>query len=224
MSDRAVAKRPRGRPSVYRDDIAAEICDRVAHGETLTAVCRDSHMPPRQTVVDWLIQNRQPFSSMYARAKELQIERWADDLLEISDDASNDWMEREGRVELNTEHIQRSRLRTDNRKWLISKLRPEKYGDHVAQRVSAEAPQEPQDAMAILLQIANDPTQPAATRLRAAEACVGYERPRLSSSVNENRNVISIGEELDRARKRIQRGEGPSEGPIIDMEPDDKSG
>lgn len=220
MSDKAVAKRPRGRPSVYRDEIAAEICDRVAHGETLSAVCRDSHMPPRQTVVDWLIQNRQPFSSMYARAKELQIERWADDLLEISDDASNDWMEREGRVELNAEHIQRSRLRTDNRKWLIAKLRPEKYGDNVAQRVSAEVPQEPQDAYTILLQIANDPNQPAATRLRAAEACVGYERPRLSSSINENRNVISIGEELDRARKRLQRGDGP----IIDMEPDDKSG
>jgi len=50
---------------------------------------------------------------------------------------------------------------------------------------------------------------------------VGYERPRLSSSVNENRNVISIGEELDRARKRIQRDEG---GPIIDMEPEGKSG
>jgi len=218
MSDRAVAKRPRGRPSVYRDDIAAEICDRVAHGETLSAVCRDSHMLPRQTVVDWIIQNRQPFSSMYARAKDLQIEYWADDLLVISDDASNDYMQREGRVELNIEHIQRSRLRTDNRKWLISKLRPEKYGDHVAQRVSAEAPQEPQDAYTILLQIANDPTQSADMRFRAASAAAAYERPKLTSSVNRNENVISIGEELDRARKRIQRGEGP----IIDMEPDGK--
>jgi len=218
MSDKAVAKRPRGRPSVYRDEIATEICDRVAHGETLTAICRSSHMPPRQTVVDWLIQNRQPFSSMYARAKELQIECWADDLLEISDDASNDWMEREGRVELNAEHIQRSRLRTDNRKWLIAKLRPEKYGDSVAQRVSADVPQEPQDAYTILLQIANDPTQPAETRLRAASAAAAYERPKLTSSINRNENVISIGEELDRARKRLQRGEGP----IIDMEPDGK--
>ena len=85
--------------------------------------------------------------------------------------------------------------------------------------MTVDATSDPMDAMAILLQIANDPTQPAATRLRAAEACVGYERPRLSSSVNENRNVISIGEELDRARKRIQRGDGP----IIDMEPDTKN-
>ena len=121
---------------------------------------------------------------MYARAKELQIEHWADDLLEISDDASNDWMQREGRVELNIEHIQRSRLRTDNRKWLIAKLRPEKYGDSGAQRVSADVPQQPQDAYTILLQIANDPTQPAEMRLRAASAAAAYERPKLTSSVN----------------------------------------
>ncbi len=30
---------------------------------------------------------------------------------------------------LNGEHVQRSRLRVDSRKWLLSKLKPERYGD-----------------------------------------------------------------------------------------------
>ena len=32
---------------------------------------------------------------------------------------------------LNGEHIQRSRLRVDTRKWYLSKLNPKKYGDKV---------------------------------------------------------------------------------------------
>jgi hypothetical protein len=63
------------------------------------------------------------------------MEAWADEIVDICDDASNDWMERnngddkESSWVLNGEHVQRSRLRIDTRKWLLSKLKPEKYGD-----------------------------------------------------------------------------------------------
>jgi hypothetical protein len=55
-------------------------------------------------------------------------------LLEISDDGRNDWMQRRGNDErggweLNGEHIQRSRVRIDTRKWLLSKMLPKVYGD-----------------------------------------------------------------------------------------------
>lgn len=59
----------------------------------------------------------------------------ADEILEISDDGSNDWMERLGKEgepagwQLNGEHVQRSRLRVDTRKWILSKLAPKRYGD-----------------------------------------------------------------------------------------------
>jgi hypothetical protein len=33
--------------------------------------------------------------------------------------------------QLNGEHLQRSRLRVDTRKWIASKLKPKKYGDKV---------------------------------------------------------------------------------------------
>ncbi len=60
--------------------------------------------------------------------------RWADEALEIADDGSNDWMKRQGEdgevhVIYDHEHIQRSRLRVDTRKWLLSKVLPKVYGD-----------------------------------------------------------------------------------------------
>jgi hypothetical protein len=58
----------------------------------------------------------------------------AEDLLAIADDGTNDYMEyedKEGNAagwRFNGEHVQRSRLRVDARKWLLSKLLP-KFAD-----------------------------------------------------------------------------------------------
>jgi hypothetical protein len=133
-----------GRRSVYTEEAADEICRRIADGETLPEICRDEHMPPRQTVLQWDADNREGFASRYARARDRQIEHWADELLSISDDANNDWMERNDKGgdgwQINGEHIQRSRLRSDNRKWLLSKLKPGKYGDRLAVGGDADNP------------------------------------------------------------------------------------
>ncbi|HRP05296.1 MAG TPA: hypothetical protein PLV87_10330, partial [Opitutaceae bacterium] len=57
----------------------------------------------------------------------------ADEMMEIADDARNDWMERRGEEDagwqVNGEHIQRSRLRVDTRKWMLSKALPKLYGE-----------------------------------------------------------------------------------------------
>src|SRR4051812_20660843 len=34
-----------GGPSIHADALAHEICDRIAAGESLRAICRDDHMP-----------------------------------------------------------------------------------------------------------------------------------------------------------------------------------
>ena len=52
-----------------------------------------------------------------------------DEVLEIADDGSNDWMERDGRDVENSEAIARSRLRVDTRKWVLSRMLPKMYGD-----------------------------------------------------------------------------------------------
>jgi len=126
----------RGRPSNYSEKIASEILGHVASGKTLREVCREEKFPSESTVRGWVLDDREGFSARYARARNLCLEVWADEIIEISDDASNDWMARNGKDDepswsVNGEHIQRSKLRSDNRKWLLSKLKPHQYGDKV---------------------------------------------------------------------------------------------
>ncbi len=65
------------------------------------------------------------------------MEALAEEILEIADDGSNDTYETEdGHEKVNTDVINRSRLRVDTRKWLMSKLAPKKYGDKVEQFIS----------------------------------------------------------------------------------------
>ena len=60
----------------------------------------------------------------------------ADEILEIADNGANDWMERQGEKDAgwqaNGENLQRSRLRVDTRKWLLSKALPKFYGEKLA--------------------------------------------------------------------------------------------
>lgn len=125
-----------GRPSDYTPELAIEICRRISDGESLRAVCRDDSMPCTSTVMKWAAEKPE-FSEQYAKARELLLEHWAEEIIEIADDGTNDWMERKNNEgesigwQVNGEHIQRSRLRADSRKWLLSKLAAKKYGDKI---------------------------------------------------------------------------------------------
>lgn len=126
----------RGRPSVYTQAAADRVCEGLAQGMSLREICRGQGMPTEGAVRGWIIDDREGFASHYARAKEAGLERMAEEILEISDDGSNDWMERqvaEGVREaiVDHEHIARSKLRVDTRRWLLSKLLPKKYGDRI---------------------------------------------------------------------------------------------
>lgn len=82
------------------------------------------------------IDNDEELSKQYARACELRAEALLDEMLDIVDDSSQDKtiddLDDEIKIErTNHEAIQRSRLRYDARKWLISKLHPKKYGDKI---------------------------------------------------------------------------------------------
>lgn len=125
--------KPIGRPSEYTQEKADEICAHLAMGESLRTVLKEEHMPSMQTVFNWMRTNKE-FLDQYARAKEESSDWMADEVLDIADDGTNDWEEKEiagGRtiIALNNEAVQRSKLRVDTRKWLMSKMKPKKYGD-----------------------------------------------------------------------------------------------
>jgi hypothetical protein len=122
----------RGRPTVFTQEIADTICRRMMQGETLRQIVRDEAMPCRSSVHNWLATNK-AFMDQYAKARELQADTIFDEMFDIADDGSNDWMlKKSGDDEievLNHEHVQRSRLRIDTRKWALARMAPKKYGE-----------------------------------------------------------------------------------------------
>ena len=120
-----------GRPTDYTPELASLICERIAtHEMGLKRLCAMyDDMPNHMTIKRW--RYRYPeFSAQYAQAKIDQIDVLINEIVDISDDTSNDEIINDkGQRSCNSEFIARSRLRVDTRKWLASKLVPKLYGD-----------------------------------------------------------------------------------------------
>lgn len=122
-----------GRPSLYNEEIANIICTEIAtSSKSLRTICSKESMPNVSTVLNWLTKNKE-FLEQYARAKEQQADFLAEEIIDISDDGSNDFMtitkgDESYEIE-NKEWTSRSKLRVEARKWVASKLKPKKYGD-----------------------------------------------------------------------------------------------
>lgn len=74
------------------------------------------------------------FEKLILDARRRYVGRMALDVDEIADDGTNDYVEREVKggklvIQPDLEHIARSKLRIDTRKWLLAKVYPKLYGD-----------------------------------------------------------------------------------------------
>ena len=127
-----------GRPTIYSEELALIILERISDGESLRSICKAEGMPGRTTVYRWSLDNVEGFRDRFTRAREMRAYMLEDDMTEISDDGTNDWMERNDPDnpgwQVNGEHLQRSRLRVDTRKWIASKILPKVYGEKVTQQ------------------------------------------------------------------------------------------
>ncbi|MFT8365828.1 MAG: hypothetical protein ABF623_08185 [Gluconobacter cerinus] len=127
------------RHRLYTPEIAEEILERLSDGESLASICGREGMPSRGAVNHWVINDHEGFASRYACAREAGLMVMADDILNISDDGQNDtYKDADGNEKTNQDVVQRSRLRVDSRKWLLSNLLPKQYGDRVAGAPSGE--------------------------------------------------------------------------------------
>ena len=132
-------KRKRGGQLTYDRETAHAICVRLARGETLKGICRDRDFPSESAVRRWALEDHDGFATRYALARQLGLDTMADQLLEIADDGSQDFkLDSHGNLVPDHEHIARSRLRIDTRKWYLAKLAPKCYGDKVDVNVGGQ--------------------------------------------------------------------------------------
>jgi hypothetical protein len=118
-----------GSQPVYNDVLADEICDRLAAGESLSAICKHPQMPDEKTVRLWATEGSEwalTFAPKYTRARQIGYERLADQVIEIGDSS---FVGPDGFVDNGA--VQAARLACENRKWLLSKMLPKQFGDKV---------------------------------------------------------------------------------------------
>lgn len=123
---------------LFSTALFSKICSRISAGESLTAICNESTMPSRKTFYEWLAGSDE-LRSEYEHATTMRADFYAEQILAIADDSSEDDIFIEStdgsgngaRRVCNNEFVQRSKLRIDARKWYVSKLAPKKYGEKI---------------------------------------------------------------------------------------------
>ena len=103
---------------------------------SLRSALSQSNMPSNETFYKWLDEDKDK-TKQYARACNKRADLIFEDILDIADESHSDKKVLEdGREVIDNEVVQRSRLRIDARKWMLSKMNPKKYGDKIQQEHS----------------------------------------------------------------------------------------
>ena len=117
-----------GRPSTFNDAIAERLVSHVAEGVSLKDACIAEGIG-RTAVADWLLKH-ETFAKAYAQARSVLLDTYSDDVIGIGDALGQD---------ASAAQVQLAKLKTDNRRWLLSKLRADVYGDKLDVTSKGEA-------------------------------------------------------------------------------------
>lgn len=133
--------KPIGRPPKFKPEIAEEICKRISRSRQGLQKHHEEDpkvFPHPSTIFRWLAENAS-FREQYAQAKADQMDYFAELIIEIAFDDGNDTLRKKelpvaggGKIivaEENREFVNRSKLKIDTLKWLMSKLARKKYGE-----------------------------------------------------------------------------------------------
>lgn len=113
----AVAKL--GSRTTYTKEKGDAICVRLAQGDSLAAICESSGMPSVHTVMRWTLGDA-GFRADYAHARDQQAEYYFDAMLATAQSTAVD-----------RDSIAKQRLVLDTLKWVLSRMKPGKYGDRL---------------------------------------------------------------------------------------------
>ena len=102
--------------STYTAELADAILHRVSEGSSLSEACREKGIP-ESTARQWARDNRCGFGAAYQQARILQLEAWSDRIVDTAQRTDIEAADK--------------RVICDSYKWILSKLRPERYGERL---------------------------------------------------------------------------------------------
>lgn len=116
-------------------EIAKIILDRIRSGMSLIKATANNDPISDSTFDEWCSKDKE-LAGEYARAREQRADKIFEEMLAIADDGTNDTIVITGKdgtpIEVeNKEWVNRSKLRIDTRKWMLSKMMPKKFGDKI---------------------------------------------------------------------------------------------
>ena len=118
-----------GRPTYYTDELADEMCLRMATGASLITISLQDGMPGLRTILEWLMKDDE-FRTKVARARELRADIHAEEILTISDNAGGNEFLLDGKMRRVI--IERANLMVNTRLRLMALMNPMKYGPRAA--------------------------------------------------------------------------------------------
>lgn len=117
-----------GRPTDYSIELATKICEEISLGKSMRKVCEQEGMPSMQTVWTWL-RIHKDFLEQYEQACQERTESQHEMLLDLGDEAIE--LSQEVDAKASSAVVSAVKLKADNMKWVMSKMKPKKYGDKI---------------------------------------------------------------------------------------------
>ena len=115
-----------GRPSEYTREIAEEFCNRLSEGLSMRTVCKADDMPSGVTIFKWL-RDYPEFLKQYEQAKVNSADAHLETIEELGDLAIQEAKEVDAKS--SNAVVSAYKLKADNLKWYMSKMKPKKYGE-----------------------------------------------------------------------------------------------
>jgi len=119
-----------------RDEVFAEMLERISTGESVSAICGSGgQYPDIRTFWRWIASSKDNIN-LYEAALAMRAHVYAEELTALADDSRGDIetrYDKDGNAYqvINNELVARSKLRINTRQWIVSKLLPKKYGDRL---------------------------------------------------------------------------------------------
>lgn len=106
----------------YTPDLALQICERIAEGDTLKGICDDPQYPSRSTFNRWVVQYPE-LSRAYAAARELSAHAFEEEALDIARKLS-----REG-TDFTSTKVRAYDTAIGQLRWSASRRNPKTYSE-----------------------------------------------------------------------------------------------